>query len=92
MRRTLCHMIELLRSEHCSECDAVQHTLEEMVVAHTVTIVGGADDDVPMIRDGDRGIPREEIKRYLAELGHYVDEWSKFQSDTCYVDSNGEVC
>ena len=85
-------MIEFIRSEECTECDAVQAQLEEMVVAHTVTVVHGATDDVPMIRDGDKVVPRDEIKRYLAELGHFVDEWSHFQSDTCYVDSSGAVC
>jgi hypothetical protein len=85
-------MIELIRSEHCSECDAVQAQLDEMTVAHTVTTVGGAPDDVPMIKDGDKVIPREEIKRYLAELGEFVDEWSHFQSDVCYVDSAGKIC
>lgn len=85
-------MIELIRTERCTECDAVQETLEELVVAHTVTTVRGAADDVPMLKDGDKVIPREEIKRYLAELGDFVDEWSHFQSDTCYVDSEGKVC
>ena len=68
-------MIEFIRSEHCTECDVVQAQLEEMVVAHTVTVVAGATDDVPMIKDGD-----------------FVDEWSHFQSDTCYVDAGGGIC
>ena len=85
-------MIDFIRSEHCTECDVVQAQLEEMVVAHTVTVVAGATDDVPMIKDGDQVVPREEIKRYLAELGDFVDEWSHFQSDTCYVDAGGGIC
>lgn len=79
-------MIELIRSQTCTECSAVKATLDEMDVDYTVTTVNGAPDDVPMIRDGDQVIPREEIKRYLAELGRSVDEWTHFRDDTVYVD------
>lgn len=82
-------MIELIRLERCSECDAVQDTLDEMSVDYTVTTVSGATDDLPMIMDGDQTIGRDEIKRYLAELGHNVDEWTHFRADIEYVEGNG---
>ena len=78
-------MIELIRTKTCTECAAVKNQLDEMGVDYAVTTVAGASDDVPMLRDGDTVVPREEIKRYLAELGRPVDQWEHFREDTEYV-------
>lgn len=80
-------MIELIRTEACTECDAVEATLSELGLDYTVTTAKGADDDVPLLRHGDQTIGREEIKRYLAELAHPVDEWTRFKADIEF--SNG---
>ncbi len=78
-------MIELIRTETCTECAAVKAQLDDMGVEYTVTTVAGASDDVPMLRSGDQVVPRDEIKRYLAELGRPVDQWEHFREDTEYV-------
>ena len=86
-------MIEIIRTEDCTECDSVQAALDEMVISYKVTTVHGSFEDVPMLREGDRVIARAEIEDYLAELSGVVADWNRFQSDACYVDAHsGAVC
>jgi hypothetical protein len=48
---------------------------------------------LPAIREGGRIVSGEaDVAAYLLELEAFAAEWSTFQSDTCYFDSDGTVC
>ena len=95
-------MIELYRPLQSPASDEIEFALKELVVAHKVIVVEpGASPDsltsntpLPLIKEKDKLISEPAaIKVYLKELEIFVAEWRKFQSDTCYLDSEtGEVC
>jgi hypothetical protein len=92
-------MITLYRKNQCADCDEIADALREMVVAHTVVTVGDtwppelSEGSMPAIVEGDkvvRGI--EDVRSFVKALADYLDEWNRFQSDSCYVDEDGNVC
>jgi len=74
--------------------------LEDLVVAHTVTVVDRAADAglpartrLPAVREGDRLVAgTDAVAGYLAELRRFTTEWNRFQSDACYVEDDGTIC
>jgi hypothetical protein len=47
---------------------------------------------LPGLRDDDRIVcGKEDVLNYLEDLGGFLEEWQKFQSDSCYCDVNGNV-
>lgn len=96
-------MITLYRAAECAACDEIQETLRELVVAHQVVDVAQAapnttdhsitNQDVPRIADGERVISgAAELRAYLAELTHDLEQWRKYQTDACYIDDKGKTC
>lgn len=89
-------MIELIRTENGPAGLEAERVLEELVLAHQVTIVADTAppaEDLPAIREGERVVSgAEEVRRYLTELRRFAALWSKFQSDSCYIDDDGTVC
>jgi hypothetical protein len=84
-------MIELRRPPVSAAADAVASRLADMVVAHR--IVEDASLPGPVLADG--GITAsgpDEIEAFLATLGRDLDDWSRFQTDACYLDEDGRVC
>lgn len=70
------------------EADSIRALLDELVVAYAVVEGGTA----VAIEDGDRRVTGEAIPGYLAELGDFVAQWRKFQTDTCYLEDDGSIC
>jgi hypothetical protein len=81
-----------------TESEDIIDALKELVVAHDVEYVEtavhnkGKRIDLPAIVDDDRLIQgKKNIMKYLDELGNFLEEWQKFQSDACYCDPEGNV-
>ena len=92
-------MIEVIIDEPRSG-EPIVDALRELVLAHRVVHVDDApspplpaDLTLPAIRDGARVVAGEaNLTAYLGELAVLAAAWSRFQSDTCYLDDDGTVC
>lgn len=94
-------MIKLYRPRDCPACADIEATLQELVVAHRVITVeedklqNDLDPEValPAINDNGQIISGlAAISAYLKELEKFVADWQRFQSDSCYIDDNGQPC
>lgn len=88
-------MIELQRRADSPEADAIEEQLRDLVVAHKVLVVDDAEGsatDLPVIRDGDVIACGANIPAFLDQLTRDMAEWSRFQSDACYIEDDGTVC
>ena len=87
-------MIELQRSADSPVADDIEKRLRDLVVAHTVVVVDadGSVTDLPVIRDGNLTARGSEIPAFLEQLTRDMAEWSRFQSDACYLEDDGTVC
>lgn len=84
-------MIELRRPPVSSAADAVAGTLADMVVAHRIVEDGSLTG--PVLADGPvTASGPDEIEAFLATLRRDLDDWSRFQTDACYLDEDGRVC
>lgn len=94
-------MIKLYRLANCPACAEIEAALREMVVAHQVIVVEeehapaelGTEISLPAIRENNHLVSGPAaISAYLEELAQFTARWRRFQSDTCYIDDNGQVC
>jgi glutaredoxin len=94
-------MIELYRSEDCPACADIEATLQELVVAHRVIIVAkgqkpadlSPDISLPVIKENGQLIcDAAGVAVYLRELERFVINWRRFQSDSCYINDDGQIC
>ncbi len=94
-------MIKLYRPADCPACTDIEALLKEMVVAHQVIVVQaeqppaelGPKVTLPAIWENNQTISGPEaISTYLKELAKFVANWQRFQSDSCYLDDDGNVC
>lgn len=87
-------MIEVVRTADSSAADEIEERLQSLVVAHTVIVIDSAPagTDLPEIRDGATTATGTAIPEFLDQLTRDVAEWSRFQSDTCYLEDDGSVC
>jgi hypothetical protein len=84
-------MIELVRPPESQEADAIAETLREMVVAFRV--IDDPSATSPVLRDGQRiATTEEEVAHFITELRRDLLLWTKYQSDTCYVDGVDGTC
>jgi hypothetical protein len=80
----------------------IEARLRKLVVAHTIFYGDERPDsgvpvspipenlDPPLLVDDDTVVHgREEILTHMGMLERFLAEWSKFQSDACYCDANG---
>jgi hypothetical protein len=78
--------------------DQAQRVLAELVLAHNVVTVEDtapglpAGTGLPAILDEDKVVSGDAIPAYLEELTSYMAEWSRYQSDSCYVDKDNRYC
>ena len=87
-------MIIRFLGTHNAESKDTLDGLKELVVAHEVEYLEntGQKFDLPAIIDDNRVIQgKGNVMQYLKELGEFLDEWQKYQSDACYCDSDGNV-
>lgn len=96
-------MITLYRHPESALGDAVQDTLEEIVIQHDVMVVEseaelpGIDSvslqDLPvLVDDGMVYTGKEALERHVEELRALMGGWNRFQSDTCEIDDEGRMC
>jgi hypothetical protein len=85
-------MIELIRAQDSVVADGIEAALRDLVVAHRITMADQADTDLPVIVDGGRRYPADQIPSFLDQLRRDVADWNRFQSDACYIDDDGSVC
>ena len=94
-------MIKLYRPADCPACADIEAALKELVVAHQVIVVeaGQAVADLspevtlPAIRENGRTVSGPgAISTYLKELEKFAADWRRFQSDSCYLDDDGQTC
>jgi len=79
-------------STDCIKCFETETALKDMVVAHSIKLLP-AKSKSPFIMEGNKKFSgHQEIETYIKELEETVSLWRKFQSDSCYVDSDGKVC
>lgn len=94
-------MIKLFRLSDCPDCAVIEAMLKELVVAHQVITLEtdeirqalGPEITLPAIKENGRTISGPAaISAYLKELEKFVTEWRRFQSDSCYINDEGETC
>ena len=87
-------MIELQRTADSPVADDIEDRLRELVVAHKVVVVDAEEPaaDLPVIRDGKLTACGADIPAFLDLLTRDMAEWSRFQSDACYIEDDGTVC
>ena len=94
-------MIELYRPANCPDCNKIEETLKELVVAHKIVTIKpdqhsaeiSPDIPLPAIKDEGNIISGPAaIDNYLVELEQIVANWRRFQSDACYIDEDGNGC
>jgi len=87
-------MIELQRTADSPTADDIEERLRDLVVAHKVVVVDaeGPAADLPVISDGKLTARGAEIPGFLDQLTRDMAEWSRFQSDACYIEDDGTVC
>lgn len=96
-------MVELFRAPDSTEADAIAETLRDLSIARTITTVRSEDDlpdaasfsvdDLPvLVDDGDVLTTPDAIANRLETLEALMADWYRFQSDTCELDAEGNVC
>ncbi|MFN8453776.1 MAG: hypothetical protein U0401_03745 [Anaerolineae bacterium] len=94
-------MIELYRPVDCPACADIETALREMVVAHRIIMVEanqtpvefGPNIPLPALKEnGQLVYGAEAIAAYMRELERFVVNWRRFQSDSCYIDDDGQMC
>lgn len=90
-------MITLYREQICAAGDRIEDRLADMVVAHRVVIVDGAAEaerrDLPSIQDGAEIFSGQEaVEACLARIERRMELWSRYQSDSCYIGEDDEIC
>lgn len=94
-------MIELYRPADCSACADLETALRELVIAHRVIVVEanqtpaelGPDIPLPALKENGQIVyGPEAIAAYMRDLERFVVNWRRFQSDSCYIDDEGQTC
>ena len=94
-------MITLYHTPNTPSGDAVAARLKALLVAHKVVAVTPGknppslppDTPLPAIVENEQVFTGEtEIETFLKELEKDAIRWSWFQSDSCYIDPDGETC
>ena len=92
-------MITLYRRPESDSADAIQETLDEIVIAYETELV--SDDaalpadvpTLPALRDDEAVITDPDaLDAHLEELRELMRDWDRFQSDACYIEEDGSIC
>ena len=83
-------MIELHRTPSCTQCDAIEATLQELVLAHRVVYVDEGTP-APVLTEGRHTYATPEaIQRFLAALRAELTFSRELSGDACYIDPDGD--
>ncbi len=94
-------MIELYQLANSAAGMEIEEALKELVLAHQViTVKSGetfvdlpANTPLPALKDEGKIITgQDELKTHLRYLEQVAEDWRRFQSDSCYIDADGEHC
>jgi len=93
-------MIKLFRRENSSQANAIEAEFQDMLLAYDRVVIDdkdarrmfGAETSLPVITNNERIVSGEEIPAYVRELRTLMQDWQRFQGDSCYVDDKGESC
>ena len=84
-------MIEVRHPAGSAPADTVIATLDELVVAYRAvedeTLAG------PVVTEGELTLTEpEDIAAFLEQPRRDVGAWNAFQSDACFIESDGSIC
>jgi hypothetical protein len=83
-------MLTLTLPAHGSYVEIVRAVRECQV---QIRIMRDSTFDSPVLEDDySHARGRDEIVREIDRLEEYRQEWYRFETDSCYIDENGEVC
>lgn len=93
-------MIKLYRKENSRQADAIEAEFRDMILGYDRVVIAekearqmfGVQTSLPVIMNNEKIVSGEEIPAYLKELQQLMRDWQRFQSDSCYVDNDGENC
>jgi len=93
-------MIKLFREEHSAQADTIEAEFRDLVLGYDRVIINsnqgaqlfGREMVLPVITNNEIVISGDAIPAYIKELTQFMRQWQLFQSDTCYVDDDGETC
>ena len=87
-------MITFYRKDDCPSCDAIQESIEDLCLKHQLIFVDKNGPQRKPVPDGTRPPVlvdddqvfegAEDIMNHMEQLGAFVEEWNRFQSDACY--------
>lgn len=96
-------MLNLYRTPSSALADELEESLREMNFAHRTVVVQSeldlpddtelTSEDLPaFIDDGEAVTGEEALRDHLEQLHELRAGWYRFQSDTCELDEEGNVC
>jgi hypothetical protein len=94
-------MIEVFREQNSPEADWIEADLKDLAIGYECHILAssqvqdifGMAVKLPVLRNGNRiASDREDILAFLNDIHKLVEDWRKFQVDSCYLDDDGETC
>lgn len=87
-------MIKFKRHKNCIFCDEVSLRLKEMVVAHSSETLpeSAAEEKHALVENGRVYAGQQAMNNFLTELSAVMDDWQKFQSDSCYIGEGQKIC
>ncbi len=92
-------MITLYREQVCERSDWIQERLADFVVAHRVVVADGDAKAEPMpsllptLQDGIETFNTEAgIQACLDRIEKRMEQWNRYQSDSCYIGDDNELC
>lgn len=94
-------MIEVFREQNSPEADWIEADLKDLAIGYECHVLSptqaqeilGKALELPVLRDGNRiASDREDILAFLKDIHKLVEDWRKFQVDSCYLDDDGETC
>ena len=93
-------MIKLFRRENSAQANIIEAEFQDMLLAYDRVVMDdkearrmfGTETSLPVITNNERIVSGEEIPAYVKELRTLMQDWQRFQGDSCYVDDKGENC
>ncbi len=93
-------MIKLYRKENSAQADSIEAEFHDLILGYDRVVVAepeakksfGEGTSLPVITNNEKIVSGEEIPAYLKELQQLMQDWQRYQGDSCYVDGDGGTC